>query len=315
MKTTFLSIVMVLLFLCAAAQDKKITKSFSNVKTIQMKTSSGDVNIRKSADSQVKLELSYTYDEDEYTPQMDINGGKLTLNEDFTRGSHSGSSVWNLEVPNNLTISINSGSGEITVEDVTADIRTNLGSGDVTVNALKGVVNVNTGSGNIEITKSDGDVSLNTGSGNLRVKDGSGDLSLNAGSGTITLETLKGTISANTGSGNIRAKALTLTGKGKFNTGSGDASVTLASALDYDISVNSGSGDATLNFNGNEISGEVVMTANKRNGNIVAPFKFDKEETIDDNGSSERIQKTAKIGNKNIRIKVGTGTGTAEITK
>jgi len=85
--------------------------------------------------------------------------------------------------------------------------------------------------------------------------------------------------------------------------------------LDYNISVNSGSGNAQLNFNNNPVSGEVVMTANKRNGNIVAPFKFDKEETIDDDHNSQRIRKTAKLGNKDILIRVSTGSGTAEISK
>jgi DUF4097 and DUF4098 domain-containing protein YvlB len=160
-----------------------------------------------------------------------------------------------------------------------------------------------------------GEVSLNTGSGNITALDGTGEFSFNAGSGDINLNNMTGDLSVNTGSGDIQAKKITLTAASKFNTGSGDATINLGSPLDHNISVNSGSGDATLNFNGAPISGEVIMTANARNGDIVAPFKFDKEETINDGNSSARIQKTAKLGTKDITIKVGTGSGTAEIGK
>jgi hypothetical protein len=56
------------------------------------------------------------------------------------------------------------------------------------------------------------------------------------------------------------------------------------------------------------------MKANKRNGEIAAPFDFDKVEEID-NGNNTTIKKTAKIGSKNIDIKVATGSGTARISK
>jgi hypothetical protein len=315
MKKQFLTAIVLLLCGTLLAQDKKISKSFSNIKTIQIKTSSADVRIKHSADQQVKVDLSYTYDEDEYKPQIDANGGKLTLTEDFSKGSHSGSARWELQVPADLEINISSGSGEVSVEGITADLRTSVGSGDLEIRALKGTVNMNTGSGNIDASEIEGDLSLNTGSGDIRLEKGNGDVSVNAGSGSITMKQMAGAISANTGSGDIQATGIIVKGKSKFNSGSGDATVTLASPLDFDISINSGSGDAVLNFNGNEISGKIVMTANKRSGNIVAPFKFDTEQTLDDDGRQERIQKTAVIGSKNINIKIGTGSGTAEIKK
>jgi hypothetical protein len=80
--------------------------------------------------------------------------------------------------------------------------------------------------------------------------------------------------------------------------------------------VNSGSGDATLDFGGNKIEGKVIMTANKKNGKIIAPFTFDKTEEVDNGSDSNvRIRKTAQLGTNDIEIKVGTGSGTAEIKK
>jgi glutaminase len=90
--------------------------------------------------------------------------------------------------------------------------------------------------------------------------------------------------------------------------------VSLSQGLEHDISVNSGSGDAVLDFNGNEISGLVIMTADKRQGEIHAPFPFDKEEEID-NGGSTTIKKTARLGNESVEIRIGTGSGNARINE
>lgn len=100
----------------------------------------------------------------------------------------------------------------------------------------------------------------------------------------------------------------------KFNTGSGDVYVGLSGSLKHDISVNSGSGDSVLDFNGNDINGTVVMTANKRNGEIHAPFAFDKEEEIDNGSGHSTIKKTAVLGDGVVQIKVGTGSGDARIS-
>jgi hypothetical protein len=90
--------------------------------------------------------------------------------------------------------------------------------------------------------------------------------------------------------------------------------VSLSQGLEHDISVNSGSGDAVLDLNGNEISGLVIMTADKRQGEIHAPFPFDKEEEID-NGGSTTIKKTARLGNESVEIRIGTGSGNARINE
>jgi DUF4097 and DUF4098 domain-containing protein YvlB len=297
------------------AQSKTIKKNFKDIKVIRLNASSGDITLRKSTGKDVDLTLTYSYDDEDFKPQIEDNNGTLTLKEEFSSGSHSGSSNWTLTVPDNTRVSLNSGSGDVTLDDLSADVKTNLGSGDISMTSVKGNLDFNTGSGSIELTSVSGDVSLNTGSGNITALDSNGDFSFNAGSGDIKLNNMTGDLSVNTGSGDIEAKKITLTAASKFNTGSGDATISLGgAALDFNISVNSGSGDATLNFNGAPISGEVIMTANARNGRIVAPFKFDKEETITD-GNSPRIEKTAKLGDKQITIRVGTGSGTAEIGK
>jgi len=310
-----------LLTLCLAVctftfAQKTVTKTFSGIKSVRLNAASGDIILKKSANSDVIVTVKYSYDDHDYTPLMEQSTSRLTLKEEFSRSnSFSGSSNWTLELPDHVSLNMNTGSGDITIDQLAIEGKSNTGSGNIFLTNVKGGLDFNTGSGDIELNQVDGEIDLNTGSGSIRASGGSGNYSFNAGSGNIRLEALKGDFRINTGSGNIQAKNLALSGSSSFNTGSGSASVVLSGPLDNNISVNSGSGDATLNFNGSPISGEVIMTANKRGGNIVAPFKFDKEEVLADGNSNDRIQKTAKLGNKTIQIKVGTGSGTAEIVK
>jgi DUF4097 and DUF4098 domain-containing protein YvlB len=150
----------------------------------------------------------------------------------------------------------------------------------------------------------------------MDVRDSEGDIDLNCGSGDIKLSQTRAFFAVNTGSGNVSADKITINGSSRFNTGSGRARIGLAATPKFDLSVNSGSGDAELNFNGNEIAGEIVMKASKRDGSISAPFEFDRTEEIDNGGRNNvTIVKTAQIGKATNRITVSTGSGEAVLRK
>lgn len=304
-----------LLVTVASAQEKSIDKKFNNIKNIRLSTASGDVIIKRSSSTETTVKVRYTYDDRDFKVVLEESEGRLTLEEKFERGSHSGDSHWTLEVPDNVTMKLNSGSGDLMVSNLSANIKSNTGSGNIQLTAVKGEMNFNTGSGDYELENIDGELDINTGSGNISLRNSKGSFDMNAGSGDIRFEKVSGDFQVNTGSGDIKANNISVAGSSKFNTGSGNATVSLAAELRSNISVNSGSGDSKLQFNGTAINGLVTMTANERNGDIVAPFKFDKEEVIDDGGSQKRIQKSAKVGNGDINIRVGTGSGTAEIAK
>ena len=193
------------------------------------------------------------------------------------------------------------------------DLNVNTGSGDISVQQLRGDLRGNTGSGNIKLTETSGEIKANTGSGNIEIENTSGELSVNCGSGDIRMKDSNAAFTANSGSGSIRGTNLTLTGSSRFNSGSGDAQIVLAGSPAHNISVNSGSGDAVLDFNGNTIAGEVVMKANKKNGTIKAPFPFDKTEEIEQGRDQVIIKKTAQRGNSDVKISIATGSGVAQI--
>jgi len=277
------------------SQAQEIDKTFSGIEEVRMEIASGDVTFVKSSDADVHVKLKHTFNI-EYNPTVEKRGTRLIIQDERNRGSYSGSSTWTIGLPDNLEIDFTSGSSDVEISGISVD------------------ADMNSGSGTFELSNVQGEFEINTGSGNIIAEDVNGELQINSGSGDIILHNVVSEVDANVGSGDIEAVRVSIRGRSSFNTGSGDVEVELSKPADYDISVNSGSGDATLDFGGNAIEGTIVMRANKRNGSIKAPFDFDSSEEID-NGNSTVVKKTKKLGTKNIDNKVGTGSGTAKILR
>jgi len=307
-----------LLFLTFYTQaQERVTKEFAGIEKISINTSSGDCILKKGSGTEVKVELEHDFGNG-YEPVIEKEGNRLMIKEKFRGGSWSGSAKWTLTIPDNMDVRFNTGSGNFEASNLKFELDMNTGSGDIILASVKGDLRSNTGSGDVEISDFDGDMKANTGSGNMRLANSVGDVRLNCGSGNIRIKDTNAVISANVGSGDIDASGVTLAGSSSFNSGSGTTEVMLAATPKYDISVNSGSGDATLDFEGNKIEGLVVMKANKKNGRISAPFSFDTEEEIDnDSGrwSQTIIKKTVQLGKSDVQIKVSSGSGTAKISK
>ncbi|MCO6357725.1 DUF4097 family beta strand repeat-containing protein [Roseivirga pacifica] len=304
------------LFAFSSTAQERIEKSFSGIENIRLVTSSGNGTIKKSSNNEVKVTLEFTYDEEDYKPSFEQRGETLYIEEEFRRSRWTrGYSEWTLEVPDGLELDFKTGSGNIEVDGVVIELQVNSGSGNIQVDRVSGDTRANTGSGNISFRDVDGMLDANTGSGSIRLESVKGDADLNTGSGNIRANGVEGALDLNTGSGNIDIREATITGASSFNTGSGNTSVVLSAALNSDVSLNTGSGNATLDFNGQKIEGEFIMRANDES-DIRAPFRFDKEyEGSGDRwgGRNRGYTKEAKIGSKNITIRISTGSGNAVV--
>jgi len=103
-------------------------------------------------------------------------------------------------------------------------------------------------------------------------------------------------------------------GESSFTTASGSVYIRLSESLAYDTKLTSASGNATLDYNGNNISGTFEFVARVKKGEIISPIKFDKEEIFTKNGK-EYYRKSFTKGNKTPEIKIETSTGKAELLK
>lgn len=293
------------------SQTQVVEKTYKDLKKIELQLPAGNITIKKSGNGETQVKGEY--DAQQSTIEMDVNSGKLVIREKSKGNRSNGNSEWTLMVPNDIRVSANAGSGNVNIDNVALDFQANLGSGNFNFDEVGGYINVNTGSGNIDIVESEADFGCNTGSGNYDVSGSEGSFRLNTGSGQVYLQKVSGTISANTGSGSVRGKEIAVTGSSGFNSGSGQVSLHLNSAPQANLSVNSGSGNSVLDFNGQDFNGELVMKCDKRYGSISAPFKFDKE-SEKNNGNNKTVIKTKNFGNSGIKIQVSTGSGQAKVT-
>jgi Putative adhesin len=298
-----------------AAQSEK-TKSFKGIKSIRMTTSSGDCKIQRSADTGVTVALRTTDDYDKNVEvTMEQEGDQLVIKETYHHRNTHGSANWTLTIPEGLKIKFHTGSGNITITDLKMDLDAVTGSGDLEFSKVSGQIEATTGSGDLTLQDSNGEIEVTIGSGSAVVQNTQGNIKLTCGSGNIRVADSNAAFAMTTGSGDVVSKNITLNGSSSFTSGSGDTNVILAATPKYNISLASGSGNAELDFNGHEIVGEVVMQANKRNGNITAPFDFEKVEEIENGHDQITVKKTAVKGGGSNRVRVSTGSGDAVLKK
>ncbi len=299
----------ILLCLPFALHAQTIEQSFSNVTDISLTTGSGNCEIRKASGNSVSLKLEHSFG-DEYQPSIRQDGNRLVVKDGPHKGS--GKQKYILMVPDGTELKLTTGSGNVTVEGLMLELKGTTGSGNLTIKNSRGEISINNGSGDLEVADFEGELSMNVGSGDASLSDYKGELKINCGSGDVTAEGIEALVKINAGSGNIELDNASFTDKSSLNAGSGNVSVSLSNALAHDLSINTGSGKGTLDMNGKAFKGTLVLEADKKKGEIDAPFTFDSTEEIEEN-NQVKIRKTVKLGNENIKVKISTGSGVAAV--
>src|SRR5439155_17484426 len=120
-------------------------------------------------------------------------------------------------------------------------VRAQSGSGSETIGSLRGPVDAQTGSGAISIAETDEDVQAMTGSGSIKVDRVGGSITAKAGSGSIHVNKVVGAVVAQSGSGSIE---IAQTGRANvtLQTGSGDVTLDLPDDAAFALNVHTGSG-------------------------------------------------------------------------
>lgn len=134
--------------------------------------------------------------------------------------------VWNnspyidltVRMPAALALSLDDGSGDVSIRGLTEQIRVEDGSGELSINGGK----------DVRVTDGSGDLAIQQAQGSVKVDDGSGDLNISD---------VKGSVEISDGSGDMQVSRV---GAVKIDDGSGDISVSDADSLTVD---ESGSGE------------------------------------------------------------------------
>jgi hypothetical protein len=294
----FTSLVTVLLLagftLLQAAQGQDSQKEFPAKKEVRIKLVISGCELTASSNGKIQVFHASTYDPDQYEARMEERGDRLYLEEKFFGNDNKGDAHWKVAVPPGTEVEFNSATGDLTVTGFDGELEGNSGTGD------------------LEIEKSKGEFDLNSGTGSVLVNNSSGEFDLNSGTGTVRISDSEGDIKANSGTGKCQGIAIKIRDDAEFNSGTGTTLVEKPMGDGYDLSINSGTGDAVLDMDGAPLIGYFEFKTNLRSGDIDCPVEFD-EEVRSGRDDNEYIRKSFTREKSSPRYFISTGTGTAEL--
>jgi len=233
------------------------TLSVSGAINLDLTTGSGEVIVKTGNSNQVQIHGRVRSSNDwwgsgdyesavrsvESNPPIVQSGNSIrigfNLPEDVRR--HVAIS-YELTVPADTTLQVNTGSGEIAVEGVRASAKLHTGSGEIRARELGPQSRMETGSGSIRAESVAAPMYASTGSGSIQADlSGSGDIEMHTGSGSIRVRGVNGALRARTGSGGLDADG-SVKGPWQLHTGSGTVRMALSSSNGFELNVHTGSG-------------------------------------------------------------------------
>jgi DUF4097 and DUF4098 domain-containing protein YvlB len=309
--------------------EQEILKSFKGKTEVRLNTLSGDCVVKTGPGNEIKVRFVHTYSNTTFEPQFLEEGSTLVLKEKF-HISGSGNSTWYLTVPEKTAVKFHSISGDFSIKGVKANIDATTVSGDVVAKNCSGDLEFKSANGDLEVEGLSGNVTVRGASSDLKVKDLSGNIHVKTASGDLDAENLqgsvvikspsgdieikgaKGSFDVKTASGEIYASGIEITKKSYFKAASGDIQITLAKSAAHDLELDTASGDAVLNYNGNPIQGYFEFRVAARSGDINSPYPFEKEEE-EEKWGRKYIIKSFKRKSDTPKISIRTASGTAEL--
>ena len=247
--------------------------------TLEVRTGSGSIEIRRGADTEVRvigriranrawnnLSAQERVRLIENNPPIVQNGNAIRIGEFADRDLGRNISIsYQLMVPAATRVVSRTGSGSHRIDSLSGPVEAHTGSGSIHVGQIGGSVTAVSGSGSIDVlgatqgltaTTGSGSVSAQNVTGSVDARSGSGRLtiayagagggSFSTGSGSIDVTGADGSLRAHAGSGSIRIDGRP-SGDWSIETGSGGVSLRLPPDAAFDVSARTGSGSIQTN--------------------------------------------------------------------
>jgi hypothetical protein len=187
-------------------------------------------------------------------------------------------------------------------------------------------IKCNGSSGDFEVTDFNGFFKAEYGLGRFIFSNVCGNIDLSLALLHAQIHNSEGSFRLGSAGGSIRATGLTITGNSSFSSGMGSVKISLARAPEADLYVGSNFNKALVSFNGRPVTGYFEFIAMADKGRIISPFKFDKEETFQDDiknyrdssdfgKKSDYNRKSFIRGDNKPKITLKTVTGRAQLIK
>jgi hypothetical protein len=219
------------------------TLNVGNSPNLAVSTGSGYIHLHPGSDTQVHIvahihsshgwmgggsDVDSRIQQIVNNPPIVQSGNDITVGEQHNNDLYRNISIdYDITLPHASAISAVTGSGDIEIQDVGANLKAQSGSGTVRAHGIKGPATLGTGSGDIELEQT-----------------GPGDVKAETGSGSIRLHGLSGALKAGTGSGDIEANGEPTT-DWKLSTGSGSIHLGVGNAH-FNLDADTGSGSINV---------------------------------------------------------------------
>ncbi|EGM68089.1 DUF4097 family beta strand repeat protein [Shewanella sp. HN-41] len=205
-------------------QQRELTLDAQDLQELVAETGAGSLEIiGVEGLTQIKLVADiYSNDDSKVILTLEKKANKAMLKADFEQESFNDYSPYielKLQVPMDLALDIDDGSGAILINGMTANIKVKDGSGELVIQGGNNV-SIDDGSGAIEVSQVTGNLAIVDGSGSIKATDIKGNINIDDGSGEIEVANVQSTVTINDGSGDINVvntKGLTI-----LSSGSGD---------------------------------------------------------------------------------------------
>jgi DUF4097 and DUF4098 domain-containing protein YvlB len=314
----------------STVREKEISRTFKSKGVVEIRTVSGDCIVRKGKEKRINVKIIHTFNENDYKPEMREEDDALVLSENFIGSPESGNAGWIITVPDKTEIDFKSASGDFSIKGLTCELSARTASGDFKIEKIKGNSKITTSSGDLRLKRVLGRIHFKSASGDTEIKEVTGDIEIRSASGDIDAKRIDGEFIIKTSSGDIKigdskgsyniesvsgeidVEDITLENKSSFETVSGEISVKLSKGSDYDLFLESTSGDVVLDFHGNPIKGSFEFIVKKEGGEIISPIRFDGVDEFYGNGK-KYIRKYFQKESNTPKITIKTYSGDAEL--
>lgn len=199
------------------------------------------------------------------------------------------------------TLTVDTGSGDVSIAGHAGRLTIDTGSGDVTVGSTRGESSIDTGSGDVVVRRLVGNGRMDTGSGDVTVENVSaGGLTIDTGSGDVVVRKgVAARVAADTGSGNVSVLDVEVE-ELQADTGSGDVTLRSSLAQARRVVAETGSGDVEI-YGGPQASFDVQSSHGS--GELLVRY-----DDADLRRSGRRVT-GARRGDGRTTIRVTTGSG------
>ncbi len=281
---------------------------------LDLSTGSGNVEVRTGNSDQVRVTGHIRASEwfggnvDEKIKRLEANPPIQQSGNDIRIGHvddpelrHNISISYEVIVPAETDLRVQTGSGDQKVEGIRGPLDVNSGSGGLKISSIGDRVHAETGSGDIDINRVKGNVHAKTGSGSIDASEIAGAFEANSGSGHITLQqTAPGSVRVDTGSGGMELHGV----EGSLEAKAGSGTIQAEGSPTGAWSLHTGSGEVNLKLPWNAA---FDLDAHTSSGSI----SIDQPHSVQ--GSIGRKEVRGRVGGGGVPVEVETGSGDIQI--